>query len=128
MVISIVEEAEPDLYHFDVITPEVIAQAAHLELGSRADIEVELDAMCIVLCQLHLKDPDEAMRILSGFDARCSHLSIQLVRAEPRFREYKQLRTLQVKVVLESIKQQYFIARGLLEARGQDLMHLGGQT
>lgn len=122
------KEAESTPERFLALTTPAVSQASRGALGSKAEVEVELDAMLIVLTTMHEMEPDEAMKYCSGFSARCAELCVHLHRVESRERQFRQVRTMQVRVVMEAIDLQFKIASRLLEVRRQDLSMMGGQV
>jgi hypothetical protein len=134
VVVSVVEElpvtaaALTTGRHLVLINDADIAEAARIGLGSKEDIEAELDAMVLVLTTLHQREPDEAMRFCAGFAARCTELTLRLHRVEHRYREYRQVRTQQVQKVLDACEFQFRAASRQLEPRRQDLAMIGGHT
>ena len=95
-------------------------------LGPRAQVEAELDTIVAAVCGFHTREPDLVMTQISAYSARLTELAQQLVRVEGRYREYKQLRTLQVERLLAELERQFKIASRLVEVRRQDLDLLRG--
>ncbi|MGZ4745715.1 MAG: hypothetical protein ACXVYY_01395 [Oryzihumus sp.] len=98
-----------------------VQRIALAQLGTREDIEQELDAILVLLSQLCTLEPDAAMRQISALSARCTELAVHLHRAESRDRQYTRIRTAQVQPILDDLKTQKEIAKGMVEMRRQDL-------
>lgn len=103
------------------LVPDVIAALSRDQLGSREEVETEIDAMCAATRDFYRMEPDEVMRAISGFSARCTELEIQLYRAEGRYREFSKIRTMQVRVLLAELDRQFKIHSRTVELRRQDL-------
>jgi hypothetical protein len=103
-----------------------LAPLATGPLQTRAEVEAELDDICTAIRAFHAMEPDHVMRHVAAYSARLTELAVQLVRAEIRDRQYKQLRTLQVERILAELERQFRIASRAVEMRRQDLALLGG--
>jgi hypothetical protein len=101
--------------------PETAALAAAGTLGSRAQIEGELDGIMVYVRDFWMMEPDQVMAHCASFTARLTELEILLHRVEARDREYKQIRTLQVQKLIEELERQFKIASRLVEVRRQDI-------
>lgn len=106
--------------------PEEIYLAAAGTLGSRDQIESELDGMLLMIRTFHSMEPDEVMQHVSSMGARCSDLEVLLHRVESRDRTYRQIRTMQVQKISTELDRQFKIHSRLVEVRRQDLEHLRG--
>lgn len=104
--------------------PEVAALAAAGTLGSRAQIEGELDAILFTIREFWTQEPDEVMAHIAAITARCTELEVLLHRVEVRDRSYKQIRTMQVQKILDELDRQFKIASRLIEVRRQDMENL----
>ena len=98
------------------------------KLGSRADIEAELDVMALAMRAFHRKQPDEAMREISAYSARLTELAILLHRCEALDRQYTRIRTQQVERLIAEADRQFKLASRLVEVSRQDIALLGGQV
>ena len=96
----------------------VLSRAA---LGSREQVEAEIDAMLLTMRDFYRMEPDEVARYCAGFSARATQLEIHLHRVEGRDRQYKQIRTMQVAKLLAELDRQFKIASRMVELRRQDL-------
>lgn len=112
-------------YVADVV-PEIVADLASEALGSREAVEGEVDLMSRTVREFWSWEPDQVMRTVAAFSARCTELAINLHRVEGRLREWKQVRTKQVEPLLKELERQYTIASRLVEIRRQDLNYLNG--
>lgn len=101
--------------------PEVAALAAAGTLGSRAQIEAELDGILIVIRDFWTMEPDQVMGHCAAMTARLTELEVLLHRVETRDRTYKQIRTMQVQKIVDELERQFKIASRLVEVRRQDL-------
>lgn len=101
--------------------PEVAALAAAGTLGSRAQIEGELDGILIVIRDFWTMEPDQVMGHCAAMTARLTELEVLLHRVEVRDRTYKQIRTMQVQKIVDELERQFKIASRLVEVRRQDL-------
>jgi hypothetical protein len=102
--------------HVDQLVPDVVAAASFGALGSRAQVEDEIDLMLTTLRSFYAAPADVVMRKCSALSARCTQLAIHLVRLEGRH-EWRRLRTMQVERLLAEIDRQHRIASRLLEGR-----------
>lgn len=96
-------------------------------LGSRQDIEAELDDIAFALRCFALKQPDQIMRECGAYGARLTELCVLLHRVESQDRQYTRVRTQQVERFLVEIDRQFKIASRLVEVMRQDLSLMGGQ-
>lgn len=90
-------------------------------LGTRQEIEAELDVIAVAVRAFHVKQPDMVMREIAAFSARLTELAVLLHRVETTDRQYTRLRTQQVDRYLEELKRQFQIASRLVEVQRQDL-------
>ena len=105
-------------------TPEVAALAAAGTLGSRDQIEGELDAILVMIRDFWTQEPDLVMGYIAAMTARLTELEVLLHRVESRDRRFKQIRTMQVQKMLDELDRQFKIASRLIEVRRQDLENL----
>jgi hypothetical protein len=94
-------------------------------LGTRQQIEDEIDSILVLIGQLCTQEPDEALRNVSAYSARCTTLAVTLHRVEARDRAYTRIRTMQINPILDELRTQKEIAKGMIEMRRQDLALLG---
>jgi hypothetical protein len=90
-------------------------------LGTREDIEDELNGIAAAIRQFHIKHPDQVMRECSAYSARLTELAVLLHRQEGRDRQYTRIRTQQVDRFLKEIDFQFRNASRLVEIHRQDL-------
>lgn len=90
-------------------------------LGSRADIERELDGIALAIRTFALKQPDQIMRECAAYSARLTELCVLLSRHEASDRQYLRVRTQQVERYLAELATQFKIASRLVEVMRQDL-------
>lgn len=121
MTDTFVVEGSPSAGYIDGLVPDVVAELSRATLGSREHIEAEIDLMTDAVRDFYRMEPDEVMRHISGFTARCTELEIQLHRVEGRYREFKQIRTMQVQKLLDELDRQFRLASRTVELRRQDL-------
>lgn len=97
-------------------------------LGTRADIERELDGIALAVRAFALKQPDQIMRECAAYSARLTELTVLLHRHESSDRQYLRVRTQQVEKYLQELDRQFKIASRLVEVQRQDLALMGGMT
>ena len=90
-------------------------------LGTRHEIQTELDVVAVAIRAFHLKQPDQVMREVAAFSARLTELCVLLHRVESTDRQYTRIRTQQVDRFLDELERQYKIASRLVEVMRQDL-------
>jgi len=95
--------------------------AAPGHLGTREDIQEELDGIARAIRQFHIKQPDQVMRECSAYGARLTELAVLLYRVEGKDRQYTRIRTMQVARFIEEIDRQFKTASRLVEIQRQDL-------
>jgi hypothetical protein len=105
--------------HIAGLIPAAAADAAWGTLGSRKQVEAEIDLMLTTIRAFYDQPGDVVMRQCGALSARCTELAIWLVRLEGR-REWIHLRTRQIDRLLAEIERQYRIASRLLEGRRLD--------
>ena len=108
--------------------PEVAALAAAGVLGSREQIEGELDGILVVIRDFWTMEPDQVMAHCAALTARLTELEVLLHRVESRDRAYKQIRTMQVQKITDELDRQFRIASRLVEVRRQDIESLRGMA
>lgn len=102
-----------------------LAPAGHL--GTREDIQTELDGIAMAARTFGLKQPDQVMREVAAYSARLTELAVLLHRVEAADRQYVRIRTQQVDLWLKELDRQFKIASRLVEVNRQDISLLGGQ-
>lgn len=90
-------------------------------LGTRQEIQTELDVIAVAIRGFHHKQPDQVMREVAAFSARLTELCVLLHRVESTDRQYTRIRTQQVERFLLELERQYKIASRLVEVMRQDL-------
>lgn len=96
-------------------------------LGTRAEVEAELDGIVMAVRMFAAKQPDQVMRETAAYAARLSELAMLLHRVESSDRQYLRLRTMQVAVIAAEMQFQFKVASRLVEVMRQDIALLGGQ-
>lgn len=121
-MLSVVEgSAEGGFVPLPPTPPAPIQRLASRLLPPRKDIEDEIDGIIVRITQLCTMEPDQALREVSALSARCTELAVHLHRVEARDRDYTRIRTMQIHPVLDELKTQKEIAKGMIEMRRQDL-------
>lgn len=90
-------------------------------LGSRKQIEDELDLVAAAMRGFHRKQADQVMREVAAYSARLTELAVLLHRAEGLDRQYARIRTQQVERFLTELDRQFKIASRMVEVMRQDL-------
>lgn len=96
-------------------------------LGTREDVQAELDDIAAAMRGFYSKAPDQVMKECSAYSARLSELYVLLYRVEGLDRQYTRLRTQQVEIYRNELREQWKTASRLIEVQRQDLLLLGGQ-
>jgi hypothetical protein len=96
------------------------------ELGTKEEVEAELNAMMRAIRLFFELEPDAVMRIGAAYSARLTEIYVHLHRVEGRVREWRQVRTQQVIPILTELDRQFKRASRELEIRRQDLDQLRG--
>lgn len=95
-------------------------------LGTRDDIERELDGVALAIRSFGLKQPDQVLRESSAYSARLTELCVLLARHESADRQYLRVRTQQVEKYLQELDRQYKLHSRLVEIQRQDLELMKG--
>lgn len=103
-----------------------LGPAGHL--GTREQIQAELDEMAAWVRAFCHKQPDQVMRECAAYCARLTELAVLLHRVEATDRQYVRVRTSQVEKWLAELERQFRVASRLVEVQRQDLALLGGQV
>jgi hypothetical protein len=90
-------------------------------LGTREEIQDELDRMAFAIRSFSLKAPDQVMRECAAYGARLTELAVLLHRVEATDRQYTRVRTQQVERWQNELAQQFKIASRIVEVQRQDL-------
>lgn len=126
-----VPAASPALSLVPPVTPGAVPAPgmAYLSngLGTRQDIERELDGVALAIRAFPLKQPDQIMRECAAYGARLTELAVLLSRHESSDRQYLRVRTQQVDRYLQEVDRQFKVASRLVEVMRQDLTLMGGQ-
>lgn len=96
-------------------------------LGTRDEIEKELDLIAGAIRGFHTKQPDQVMRECSAYSARLTEMAVLLHRVEASNRRYTQIRTQQVQRYLDELDRQFKVSSRLIEVMRQDLVMIGAQ-
>lgn len=105
---------------------DALGPAGHL--GTREEIEKELDLIAAAIRTFYRKQPDQVMRECSGYTARLTELAVLLHRVEAGNRQYVRIRTQQVERFIAECERQFKAASRLVEIQRQDLQLMGGQA
>jgi hypothetical protein len=97
-------------------------------LGTREDIEAELDDIIAAIRTFSVKAPDQVLREVAAYSARLTELCVLLHRVESYDRQYTRIRTQQVERFLAELDRQFRVASRLIEVARQDIALLGGMT
>lgn len=97
-------------------------------LGTKDEIEGELDLIAGSIRTFHRMQPDQVMRYCAGFSARLTEMAVLLHRVESTNRQYTRVRTQQVQRYLDELERQFKVASRLVEVLRQDLALIGGQS
>lgn len=111
----------PDFTKLSMFAPLGLANT----LGTRQDIEDELDGIAGAIRTFHVKPPDMVMREVAAYTARLTELCVLLHRVETLDRQYTRVRTQQVERFLAELDRQFRIASRLVEVQRQDIAVLG---
>lgn len=119
---SVDPEPEPQAQHQIAYIMDPISLLGRPNyLGSRQEIEAELDVVAVAIRAFHHKQPDQVMREVAAFSARLTELCVLLHRVESKDRQYTRLRTQQVDKFLGELERQFKIASRMVEVLRQDL-------
>lgn len=95
-------------------------------LGTRDEIEEELDGIAAAMRSFSAKMPDQIMREVAAYSARLTEMCVLLARVESHDRQYLRVRTQQVDRFITELDRQFKIASRLVEVQRQDLSLMGG--
>lgn len=96
-------------------------------LGTREQIQQELDGIAAAVRTFGIKQPDQVMREAAAYAARLTELCVLLHRVESTDRQYTRVRTQQVERWQRELEFQFKVASRLVEVMRQDLQLMGGQ-
>jgi hypothetical protein len=116
---SVADLAEPDEIPLTPMGMAVLSPSGYL--GTRAEIERELDGMAYAVRSFALKQPDQVMRECAAYSARLTELAVLLHRVESLDRQYTRIRTQQVERWLTELERQFKVASRLVEVARHDL-------
>lgn len=94
-------------------------------LGSRSEIEAELNLIAASIRTFHRIQPDQVLKYCSGYTARLSEMQVLLHRIESTDRQYTRIRTMQVEKFIVELDRQWKTASRLIEVMRQDLILSG---
>ena len=117
---SVAETHEGHRHQWVIVDP-VERLAAAGGLGTRAEIEEELDVVAAAMRRFYRLPPDQRMREICAYSARLTELCVLLHRVESTDRQYTRVRTQQVERFLTELDRQYKIASRMVEVSRQDL-------
>lgn len=90
-------------------------------LGTREEIQRELDSIAAAVRTFPMKQPDQIMRETAAYSARLTELCVLLHRVEATDRQYVRVRTQQVERWQRELELQFKIASRLVEVMRQDI-------
>lgn len=90
-------------------------------LGTKHQIEDEIDEVIMIVKGLHLREPYDVMSICAALSARLTELSVKLHRIETRDNEYFRVRTMQISPMLDEVDRQFKSASRKVEIMRQEL-------
>ncbi len=97
-------------------------------LGTKQEIQDELDQMAFAIRAFGMKQPDQVLREVAGYSARLTELAVLLHRVESMDRQYTRVRTQQVERWQKELELQFKVASRLIEVQRQDIVLLGGMA
>jgi len=97
-------------------------------LGTREQIQDELDGMAGAMRNFYLRSPDQVLRECSAYGARLTEMIVLLHRVEHTDRTLTRIRTMQCQRFLDELDKQFKIHSRLIEIARQDLAMAGGFT
>ena len=103
-----------------------LGPAGHL--GSKAEVEKELDLIAAAIRVFHLKPADLVLREASAYTARLTEMAVLLHRIEGESRQWTRVRTQQVQRFIDELDRQWRTASRLIEVSRQDMFMMRGQT
>lgn len=112
--------------YIDNPVPEYIQLLSMEALGTKEEVEAELNAMMRAVRTFWNLEPDQVMKIAGGYSARLTELYVHLHRVEGPQRVWRQVRTQQVVPLLEEVDRQMKRASREVEIRKMDLDALRG--
>lgn len=118
---KVVAEGSDEGGYIEDMVPAIVAELSVGALGSRQLVEDEIDLMFRTMREFHSMEPDQVLILSSAISARASEMSVHLHRLENKHREWRQIRTMQVNVVLAELDRQFKDHSRLIEVRRQDL-------
>jgi hypothetical protein len=119
--LAFVVEGTEEAGYVGATVPEVVASISRASLGSRQEVEREIDEMLTVVRNFWRLEPDMVMKQVAAYSARCTELFVHLQRIEGKDRTYSKIRTMQVNPLLDELDRQFRLASRLVEVRRQDL-------
>lgn len=90
-------------------------------LGTREDIQRELDGIAAAVRTFPMKQPDQIIRESAAYTARLTELAVLLHRVEAQDRQYVRVRTQQVERWAAQLEFQFKAASRLVEVMRQDI-------
>lgn len=99
-------------------------------LGSKEQIERELDGIGAAIRSFHAKAPDQVFEECSAYSARLSELYILLHRVEnsPYAKDFYRVRTQQVEIYRTELEFQFKLASRKVEVARHDIVLSGAGT
>lgn len=90
-------------------------------LGTRDEIEQELDVIAGAIRTFYSKQPDQVMRECAAYSARLTELAVLLHRVEASNRLYTRIRTQQVQRYIDEVDRQFKMSSRMVEMLRLDL-------
>lgn len=89
-------------------------------LGTVVTIREEIDDILEHMREFCNLEPDDVMRLCSGYSARVSEIRIRIQRIEEHIPIWRRVRIQEAEPVLEELKQQFNIASRIVSVRQLD--------
>lgn len=88
--------------------------------GSITSVRGEIDDAAHDMTSFYNREPDEIMRLCSGYSARLSEIRIHIQRIEDFHRQWKNVRTRELEPCLDQLRHQFEVASRRHTARMDD--------
>lgn len=89
-------------------------------LGTVATVRSEVDDVIKHMQEFCNEEPDDVMRLCSGYSARMSEVRIRIQRIEEHIPVWRRVRLQEVEPILDELKQQFNIASRIVSVRQLD--------
>ena len=90
-------------------------------LGSKRQLQVELDSIAAAVRMFFYTSPDQVMRECAAYTARITEMCVLLHRVESTDRQFTRVRTMQCQKWIEELDRQFKTASRMIEVMRQDL-------